>query len=181
MKNLKLASLLLMVSALIITGCSKSAGPAGPTGPVGPAGPDSVSFSAWTQVNMTKTVGTNNDTFYVQNIAAPAVTQNVLDKSVILSYISFKDQAGATHVFNASELSNMEITYAVGTIQLLSTTDYSFSITSWSYRYVIVPGTISVNGIISGPVRGYTQAQLRSMNYQQIVKLFGLQATMESN
>jgi hypothetical protein len=98
-----------------------------------------------------------------------------------LSYISFKDQGGLTHVFNASELTSMEVTYSVGSITLLSSSDFSFSITGWSYRYVIVPGTISVNGIISGPVRGYTQAQLRSMNYEQIVKLFGLQATMESN
>jgi hypothetical protein len=150
MKNLKLFSMLLMVSAFVITGCSKSAGPAGPKGPVGPAGPDSVSFSAWTQFNMTKTVVSAGDTLYVQNITAAAITQSVLDRSVILSYVSFKDQGGLTHVFSASELTNMEVTYAVGSIQLVSTSDFSFSITGWSYRYVIVPGTISVNGIISG-------------------------------
>ncbi len=184
MKNLKLFSVTLMVSAFVMTSCSKSAGPAGPAGPIGPAGPDSVSYSAWTQFNMTQmtqTVGTTIDTFYVQNITATSVTQSVLDKSVILSYISFKDQAGATNVFSASEITNMEVTFAVGTIQLLSVSDYSFSITGWSYRYVIVPGTIAVNGMASGPAKGYTKDQLQSMNYQQIVKLLGLPASAGSN
>jgi hypothetical protein len=171
MKNLRLLSLLFLVSAFALTSCSKSTGPAGP---VGPAGPDSVSYSAWTQLNMTSTVGTNNNTFFVQNISAPSITQSVLDKSVILSYLSFKDQAGGTNVFNASEITNMEITFAVGTIQLLSDSNYSFANTGWSYRYVTVRGTISVNGVVSWQGEAYTKGQLRSMSYQEIVKLLSI-------
>ena len=75
----------------------------------------------------------------------------------------------------------IQITYSVGKIQLYSRSDLSYAITSGSYRYVIVPGKISVNGMISWPAQGYTPGELKSMTYQEIVKLLGLSTTPGSN
>jgi hypothetical protein len=173
MKNLKLFSSLAAFVAFMVVGCSK--GTTGPAGATGPAGPDSVLHSAWTQLSMTMGIDANNDTFYSQNITAAAITQNVLDSDLVLGYISFIDASGAENVFNASE--EFEITYTVGNIELIDYLgDLSYDNTGYSFRYIIVPGTILTNSAF----KQYTKAQIKTMSYSTVEKLIGTSVTQTS-
>jgi hypothetical protein len=170
MKNLKLFSFLFAGIALVYMGCSK--GDAGPQGPAGPAGPDSVIHSKWIVLNMQQNVGTSNDTFYTQTINAPAITQRILDSGIVLTYLSIVDTNNVTNVVNASPYFFSEI-FTPGAIDLVSFSDYS----TFSYRYVVVPGSISSGTMISGPAKGMTKAQLQNMSYQAVQKLLGQSST----
>jgi hypothetical protein len=122
----------------------------------------------------------STDSAYEQAIPAPAITKAVLDSGLILSYLSYVNSAGNSFVFNTSE--GLNVTYTVDTIYLVSTNDLSYANTGWSYRYVIVHGTVtSGNSLSSGPGKGYTKQQLLEMSYQDIKKLFGLQDNISSN
>ena len=170
MKNLKFFSVLFVLVALVAISCSK--GTTGPPGPPGPAGPDSVLHSKWIVLAMKQNVGSANDTFYTQNIVAPAITQRILDSGIVLSYLSIVDTANVTIVVNASVYFTSEI-FKPQAIELLSLTDYS----GFSYRYVVVPGTITSGTVASGPARGLTTQTLRNMSYSALEKLLSLSPT----
>jgi hypothetical protein len=187
MKNVRLFSVIVLLGALAFVGCSKgsgSTGATGATGPAGPAGPDSVLHSAWVQLAMTATsteqVGANVDTVYEMDIAAPAVTQTILDSGVVLGYISTIDQNGNTNVFNASEA--LQVTYAVGDVSLFSVgADYSYANTGFLFRYVIIPGSqVTGDNIVSGPLKGYTKKQVQGMSYDAVNKLLAAQGIKSS-
>ena len=163
MKKLRLVSFCALAISLLAISCSKK-GDTGPAGPPGPAGPDSVSYSAWTALNL---VYNTTDSLFEQTIAAPAITQAVLDKGIILSYVEFTDQGGNTNVFNASEL--VYVTYSVGSISIASLNGY----TGLQFRYVIVPGTVSLNSI-KPMYKGYSQADLEKMGYQAAMGTLGI-------
>jgi hypothetical protein len=170
MKKLKLSAFVFAGIAFVMVSCSKgTTGPAGATGATGPAGPDSVYHSAWTQLSMTQQIDASNDTFYVQDIAASAVTQVVLDSSLVLGYISFIDNTGATNIFNASEL--LEITYSIGNVDLIAPIDDSYTNTGYSFRYVIIPGTVLVTNSI---LKNLTKAQIKASSYSVISSALGI-------
>jgi hypothetical protein len=164
MSILKMFSTVAAFALLFSIACTK--GNTGPAGPAGAAGPDSVLHSAWTQVILSMGVDANNDTFYSQNIAAASITQNVLDSSLIMGYISYLDSAGQESIFNASESFN--ITYSVGNVLLVDYFgDLSYYNTGYSFRYVIVPGSILTNAAF----KQYTKAQIKTMTYSQLEQL----------
>ena len=166
MKNSRLVLILSTVIILGMFSCKK--GDVGPAGPAGPAGPDSVSTSAWITLNMSVDTTIGTTTYYVQEIAAPAITQTVLDSGIILGYFKYADPSQGTQVFNASEAAN--ITYSVGNAEVLSVgndwTGY------FDFRYVIVPGTLTLaNSIKSGRAKGLTKSQLQNMSYSEVQNL----------
>ena len=150
------------------TGPAGAAGPTGAAGATGAPGPDSILTSAWIPVSMKDTT-INSSPFFIQEIAAQAVTQRILDNGIILGYLQYLDANNATNIFNASEALNL--TYSVGNVELLSGTDWTGV---FNFRYVIVPGTLTVgNSIVSGPAKGLTKAELQKMNYKDVQKLLG--------
>jgi hypothetical protein len=149
------------IIAIGITGCSKS-GSAGPAGPPGPAGPDSVISSGW--ISLTTTFNTT-DSLYEGTITASALTENIIDSGIILTYINFA-QAGAAADIQAVSSLNYFISedYMVGQINILSTEDLS----GLPYRYVIIPASKTTgNSVATRKVNGYTTSQLKAMSYAQ--------------
>src|SRR6185437_3643839 len=151
----------LMASVIMVGMFSCKKGDTGPAGKTGPAGPDSVSTSAWIPLSM-KDSTINSNTYYIQEIPAPAITQRILDSGIILSYLHYIDATTGTNIFNASEAVN--VTYSVGNVEVLS------SGIDWTgvfdFRYVIVPGTLTIgNSVGSGPAKGLTRSELQNMNY----------------
>jgi hypothetical protein len=170
MKNSKWICIL--GAALLIGMASCKKGDTGPAGAVGPAGPDSVSTSAWIPLNMKDTV-IGSDTYFIQEIPAPALTQRILDSGLVLSYLHYVDPTAGTQVINSSEL--VSITYSLGNLEVVSQADWTGAL---DIRYVIVPGTLTVgNSIRSGPAKGLTKSDLQNMNYEDVQKALGSQAS----
>jgi hypothetical protein len=178
MRNSKWVFVIASVIILGVFSCKKGdTGPAGPAGPAGAAGatgaagPDSIITSTWVDLTMTDTTVNGTEAF-IQEIAAPAITEDILNNGIVLSYFGFVDGNNVTNVFNASEAAN--ITFTPGNVEIFSGTDWSGF---FSFRYVIVPGTmITGNSVKSGPAQGLTKAELQKMNYQDVQKLLSTQA-----
>jgi hypothetical protein len=157
--------------------CQKGAagpqGPAGTNGTTGPAGPDTVIYSLWMPVTMSiaetyvDSLG-NTDTLYADTIPAPVITQNILDSGMILSYLSFIDSTGATNVVSAAPYFSSEI-FQVGQI-LLNSINVDLSI-GYSYRYVILPGTVLAT---NSYLKSLSREQLKSADYSFICKALDL-------
>jgi hypothetical protein len=177
------------------TGATGATGPAGPTGPIGPAGPQgpagtaNVIYSPWFNLtNWHDSTLANQGLCKVDYRDAPGVTAAVLANGVVLSYtapsgtswveklpwiltgqnpnilINFRLTAGRIIYYNT------EINSAAGGTILSS---------SFQWRYVIIPGGTAggrpANGTTTEPLyKGYTEAQLRGMTYQQVAKLFNI-------
>jgi len=177
MKNPKLAFILSSVFVLAIIGCKK--GDAGPAGPVGPAGPDSVTYSPRIILNTPLSVSTAGDSSYSQTVTATSITQAVLDKAVIVSYVNLaNDPSSEVDLVPLAALSFVITeTFFLGSIDLFSPVD----LTGIPYRFVIVPGTIQGNKFISGPATGLTKSEVQTMSYKDIQKLLGKPAQASSN
>ncbi len=173
MKKLNLLACVLIAFVVTIVSCSK-----GDTGPAGAAvpGSDSVTYSNWTTLNMTDE---GQDTssgleIYYQAISAPAITQSILDKGIIIGYLSFVDNNGVTNVVNADSYFNPEL-FIPGEIDL---TSFGVDWSQYSYRYVIIPGTIATGNSI---LRGLTKEQLKKVDYVTITKALGISITKTTN
>lgn len=165
MKILKLIPIVFSVIAMVAVGCKK--GDTGPAGPQGPAGPDSVIYSGWTTLNTPLSVSAAGDSSYSQTLTAASITQDVIDKAVIVSYFNVPDNTG-DHIFPTASIGLFASeTFSVGKIDLFSLVD----LTGVQYRYVIIFGTIQANKIISGPAKGLTLQEVKSMSYQDMQKL----------
>jgi hypothetical protein len=169
MKNLKLASVVLLALIISVISCSK--GTVGPAGPAGPAGPDSVLHSPWISLATTQGLDSFGDTIYSQTLTALSITQTILDSGLILSYIEFPNG----NVVDVSDLSyGVDVEYAVGSIEI---TSYEGDLTGYGFRYIIVPGSL----YITSSLKGYTGQQLKTMTYSTITKLLGITDTPRSN
>lgn len=180
MKNLKLTLILSSVIVMAVVSCKKGdTGPAGAAGPAGPAGPDSIIYSSWITLNTTQQILGPGDTIYTQTVSAPSINQAALDNAVILSYLNLaQDPTTEVDLVPVSALSFTIIeTFYLGNVDLVS----GQSLTGIPYRYVIVPGSIQANKFVSGPAVGLTVAELKSMSYEQVLKLGGKTATPSSN
>ena len=177
MKNLKLAFILSSVFVLAIIGCKK--GDAGPAGPIGPAGPDSVTYSPWITLNTPLSIGTAGDSSYSQTVTAASITQTVLDKDVILSYVNLANNpATEVDLVATSSLSfAVSETFLVGKVDLFSRAN----LTGIPYRFVIVPGKIQGNKFISGPFTGLTKSEVQNMSYENVMKLGGKSVSTSPN
>jgi hypothetical protein len=171
MKNLKLISFFLLLISISVVSCSK--GTAGPAGPAGPPGPSNVQHTAWTVLNMAfEEVDANGDSLFFEGITASSITQTVLDSGLVLSYLQNPDGS----IEEVSDLSIfLDVEYALNTINI---TSYGIDLSNiYSFRYVIIPGT----ALISSSLRGFTKAQLKSMSYNSISKLLGIDGDKPSS
>ncbi|PWU04220.1 MAG: hypothetical protein C5B52_01860 [Bacteroidetes bacterium] len=168
MKILKWITFILAIGTISLTSCKK--GDTGPQGPPGPAGPDSVLYSNWITLSMNKIINGPGDTSYAQTLDAPSITQDILDKGIILTYLAFVDNNGTTNVANASVY--IDEVYYPAKIDLTSFFNYS----GLKFRYVVIAGTIPGRAA-KGSIYSYTKEQLRAMSYEEVMKLLGQSAT----
>ena len=198
MKKFTFLSVFLFAFTVLLISCSKTGptgpqgatGPAGPTGPQGPggsqgpAGTANVIYSAWfspgpwsdTTLPLGGTVS-----HYIK--AAPGITQQIIDNGLVLSYTQ---NGGANYQlpwdfvnpFSVNQTLQLGLASVSGEIIYFIANVTTGSASSISYgnqlRYVIVPGGVAGQRIISGPALGHTVDELKAMSYQQIAKLFNI-------
>lgn len=184
-----------------IIGPTGPVGPQGIQGPVGPQGPQGVTnviYSNWIPTPTTfgaagwfdssiTTIGTVSRA----NIAAPAITQTVINQGLTLVYHTFSaTPAGLATTANAQSLpftTNVgsvliEANYrpAIGRIIFFIKTfsgTGSFGLLAGHYvRYIVIPGSVA-GRFTSGPAAGYTVDQIKSMSYDQVMALLNVPAT----
>jgi hypothetical protein len=120
-------------------------------------------YSDWITLNFTYN---NLDSAYEDTLVAPAITSGILDSGVILSYVQFTDANKTVHIQSVSSLGSFFFEdFSPGHINLSSP---FVDLTSYKYRYVIIPGTKKTNGATTAKVKGYTPTELKAMSYDQV-------------
>ncbi|WP_212005651.1 collagen-like protein [Chitinophaga sp. HK235] len=189
MRSLFISCVLLMgIIALSLNSCKKGndgpvgpAGPAGATGPAGPAGSANVIYSPWvataTWTASTTSTGTGKKTFYF-DINAPKVTQDVIDKGVVLVYMKFiadPDGAGIAKLLPS-------IYYNIGGADVQYRFQYGLFLNIVRVICDVVPNGIPANTnmvryvIIPGGVTGARTAatDYSKMSYEKVCRLYNI-------
>lgn len=151
MKWLGLAAWMLLAIGCTKEGPQGAQGPAGPQGPAGqngnpgPAGPQgspgtaNIYYSDWITLNLRPT---SEPDIFVHDLAAPAITQDIRDKGLVMVYYEF-----AGFVYPLPIATQLWFNYAVGRMLLLGATNTA---NGNRFRYVLVPAGTPVNGRIGG-------------------------------
>lgn len=168
------------------TGATGPQGPAGPAGPQGPVGSANVIYSSWITTASLSWADTNNIDFGIisrANVISATVTATIINQGVLLGYwqngnntypMPYNLQSGG----NVYQVSFIAYTGRIMFyIANLGTLNASGIIPNGSARYIIIPGAVAGGRFISGPAAGYTVAQIKSMNYNQVASLFNIPST----
>jgi hypothetical protein len=196
MKNLKLLFLPILAGSLMIVSCQKGntgpAGAAGATGATGAAGTngaagtDSILYSAPIRLVMNPVFDTVNDYYgYVDSIAAPALTQAVINQDIILGYVyvpfSTAGDSAWVSVDNDANL-QAELFPLVGLIRLESFwTDFTTTsgnggdLTGIQFKYFIVPPSVLTT------TSQITTASLKKLSYGQAMSVLGIKPSATGN
>ncbi|WP_461131796.1 collagen-like protein [Spirosoma aerophilum] len=124
------------------TGATGATGATGPAGPAGPTGTANVQYSPWIS-----TTFTGSGTLYTGNITATPITQTVLDRADVRVY--WNEGGRILSLPYAETLGSTTYTVHqriyVGRIELRA----SYALTTQQFRYVIIPGSVSVSGRVA--------------------------------
>lgn len=158
------------------TGAAGTPGTPGTPGPAGPAGTANVIYSTW-KTGVTFTAISGSPAFAGQ-IAAPGITQTILDQGVVLGYMK---GASATVIWPLPYTRPDDILIyaqaALGNWVIISEANLTGA--NISFRYVIIPGGVSGGRFMSGAAingTSYTAEELKKMSYEQVAKLFNIPA-----
>ena len=152
MKALKTILTITLLS-IFATSCSKPDD--GAVGPKGETGTANVIYSDWATTPFTQP-----GTSWQAVIFEPKITQEIIDKGVILCY--FKNP-GNNNIFQLNYNSGSEyILYScdIGKIRLFSSSNYS----NLPFRYIIIPGGVSA----SGKMANTNQPDFKKMSYSEV-------------
>lgn len=168
-------------------------GAPGPAGPAGPAGSADVVYSSWiTTVTSDWVLGyvapNNYNVERVYNRPAAGVTQTILDEGVVLGFGKNFTIGNGTILPNVQTLPYREsfngqsygYVLDVGKVAYTYDPDGTAPIRPVSqlagiaYRYVIIPGGVAGGKMMSGPAKGRTVADLKSMSYEQVLREFNI-------
>ena len=161
MRKLKVLSLAALIagSFFLSVGCSKSNNNSSST-------KDSVLYSAWQPFSMKfEGLDNNSDSVYDQTTTAAAITQSVLDKGTVLTYIS-DGNGDYTDAVNAG----FSVILGVGSIYIST---YGSVPSNFTWRYVVIPGTVATTSS-SGSLQTYTPSQLKTMSYVAVSGILGI-------
>lgn len=168
------------------------AGPAGPAGPQGSAGIANVTYSGWATSTAANWVTTNANFYGAQFIydrAAPGVTANIMNQGVVMAFIR-SIPGGITAATTAqlpyrirggTGIISHQIDFslnAAGNIRFF----YKYNGATGAYttatlgtvetRYILISGTLVGTRFISGPATGYDIAQIKALEYEQVLSIF---------
>lgn len=181
-------------------GATGPQGPVGPQGPQGPAGTANVIYSAWTAI--TTTVATPDTAVTFEGnvtrayVAAPSLSQAVLDNGVVVSYVRLAGSPSASAEvslpwsFGGAIAGNI---FKLGYAPLLNKVCYYLANMTTgnngstavggpiginaAVRYVIIPGAVAGGRGISSEkiaeINGhtYTETELKNMSYHDLCTL----------
>ena len=147
--RISIAALFVFIFTLVQFSCSKPEN--GSNGIDGKTGTANVIYSDWAPVTFT-----GNPT-RLGSIIAPKITQEILDRGSVLVY--YKNSTGLILLANLTNLNSYIYYYlSIGTIGIVTTIqDPNVA----SFRYIITPGGVSVNGKVA-------QTDYSKMSYSQV-------------
>jgi hypothetical protein len=207
MRKLRLLTLSSLAIMFIASSCTKEGpeGPAGATGAQGPAGTPGTpgapgagitTYSDWftpgTAWSNSASAIAPYAAAYIYDKTAPAVTQTIIDKGIVLSYAKgIPVEVGATVVPTTyvSQLPFTEATYldvydfaaSAGKITYIykagSAPWLASVLTTITFRYVVIAGTTLTGRSTVTTYGGYTADELKSMSYDEVAAKFGIPAT----
>jgi hypothetical protein len=108
---------------------------------------------------------TNPDVVQLPYSEVARITFNGTPTSIINEY---------SFAYNPAALGTFTLTYKVGNIGLFGVAGINNVASPSQVRYVAIPGGISSGRFTSGPATGYTIAQIKAMNYNQVKTLFAI-------
>lgn len=168
MKNYKLLFLLLLVPGMMLLfSCTKNNNTT-------VTKTDSVYYSNWNVLNMVETDA--GDTLFYEDFNNSAITLNIIDKGGILSYFAYINNTDTVLLPASDALTQY---FDVGVIEVQSGFQFVTS-DNYLYRYVLVPGTVSIGDATGGAPKTYTVDQLKQMSYKQVMSLLNNPASNAS-
>jgi hypothetical protein len=154
MKALK-TILTITIISLFTTSCSKPED--GAVGPQGETGTANVIYSNWTLTNFNQ-----NGTLWITGITAPKITQDVIDKGLVLVYLKntsvTPNQIIQLNFSQGSQFVTFNI--EVGLVNIISNTNFSLL----PLRYIIIPCGVSA----SGKMANTNQPDFKKMSYSEV-------------
>lgn len=159
---------------LVFWGCSKPED--GAVGPAGPAGTANVIYSDWITAPATTPGNIDGTNGNITNIAAPKLTQDILDKGTVLVYAKFSttyfplpytsNAGGAVNTINFyPEVNNIKLFRfkhdGTGGIGISSTV---------TFRYILIPG-----GTVAGTAK-QVQPDFQKMSYAEVCAYLKIRA-----
>ncbi len=179
MKQNSLFACIVLVGALLLTGCEGPEGPAGQDGigipgpkgdkgEKGDAGTANVIYSEWKAIttNLWTSTNINGVVKFYHDIAAPALDQSVVDRGQVLVYVKLSQDNAQVRALPYTIVSNLtqirlEYSFSDKNIRIWSVGG-SLSPPDGEYRYVIIPGS--------------QQGRLHysDLTYEAAVALFGI-------
>lgn len=197
MKNLKLLFLPVMAGSLMIVSCQKgntgaagamgATGATGATGAAGAAGTDSILYSAPIRLVMNYVYDTVNfDYGFTDSIAAPALTQAVINNDIILGYVyvPFSTAGDSAWVSVDNDVhEGSEMFPLVGLIRLecfwtdfKTYTGYYGDLTGMQFKYFIVPPSV-----LTTTSQLTTTESLKKLSYAQAMTVLGIKPSATGN
>ena len=149
---------ILLIGLVFMQGCKGPEGPAGPAGegapgatgpagPTGPAGSANVFYSSWAAAGTWSKTTYNSLLRSYIDIAAPRITQDVLDKGLVLVYAKVNTSDNYVRQLPVTLKSQFTEEYIDYTLQINTLRIWSTPIaatvepsTAYQFRYIVVPG-----------------------------------------
>jgi len=190
MKNVKMLFVSALAGSLMIVSCKKGdVGPAGATGPQGTAGTDSIFYSAPITLAMNSYNDVANDwNGYLDSIAAPVLTQTVIDQDIILGYLYVPYGSGTDSAWvSIDNTTNQgaEMFPKVGKIMVESWwTDFQTytgnggDLTGIKFKFFVIPPSL-----LTGATQLTTVEPdaLKHMSYDKAMTVLGIHPTVAGN
>lgn len=166
--------------ALAILGCSK-----GDTGPAGPTGAANVIYSEWYSPETWRAEINFGIYYRAYNMAAPSLTQEIIDQGVVLVYVKFigSDPAILPLPLVLGESPGYSFSYQAQADSVrakyydpANPSTFPGIIQRWNQvRYVLIPGgEAAATKAIDGLTREQWLADLRAMSYADLCRKYGI-------
>ena len=171
---------ILLIGLVFIQGCKGPEGPAGPagpagagtpgaTGPAGPAGTANVFYSSWAAAGTWSKTTYNSLVRSYIDVAAPRITQDILDKGAVLVYAKVNTSDNYVRQLPVSLKSQFTEEYIDYTLQVNTLRIWSTPIaatvdpsTAYQFRYIVIPGGQAI------------RMNYEKLTYQEAVALFDI-------
>ena len=195
MKSIKTV-LPILIAMLISLSCTKEGpegpqglqGTAGAQGAQGPAGTANVIYSKWISYQGVPrdTLIDNSKMKYV-NIAAPKLTQDLVDNAAVLAYMRFNTSVWPLPYTGNAGLKSSTVSFLPQPGKIIITRfthDNSGSVGFSSllqFRYILIPGGVASGRYATEAEQRftinneiYTTSQLKAMSYEQVIALLNI-------
>jgi hypothetical protein len=161
-----------VISTLVLSGCQTDGVP-GPAGQDGLDGQNAtIYYSEW--FSPSEWLGISGDWYFDAN--APDLTKNIVENGVVLAYVWL-----AGDLYNATSVRPLP-DYALGAnwsflIHQYESIEFTSDMISkplsgHKFRFIAIPGTIPA--LKSASLKNKSDAELRSMSYYDVCKLFNI-------